>query len=101
MAGERFEFEVAHTLGNARICLKQQAFDVVLLDIELPDGSGWELVPDIRACQPEAKVVILSGADMTNQQHGQVEAVLLKSRLSTDRLVEVISSRIRSSRLLR
>ena len=99
MAGESFTFEAAHTLENARLRLKQQLFDVVLLDIGLPDGSGWELVPDIRACQPEAKVVILSGADMSHQQHDQVEAVLLKSRLSTETLIDGINARIQSSRL--
>ncbi|MGY8776373.1 MAG: response regulator, partial [Spongiibacter sp.] len=74
------------------------AFDVVLLDIGLPDGSGWELVADIRACQPGAKLVILSGADMTQQQHGQVEAVLLKSRLSKETLINGINARIQSFR---
>jgi len=100
MAGESFTFDSAHTLENARNRLKEQAYDVVLLDIGLPDGSGWELVPDIRACQPDAKVVILSGADMTHQQYEQVEAVLLKSRLSADTLLSGINARIQSSRLL-
>lgn len=101
MAGESFMFEAAPTLEIARMHLKRQVFDVVLLDIGLPDGSGWGLVPDIRACQPEAKVVILSGADMSHQQHEQVEAVLLKSRLTTETLIDGINARIRSSRLSR
>lgn len=101
MAGESFTFEAAPTLESARMHLTQKVFDVVLLDIGLPDGSGWGLVPDIRACQPEAKVVILSGADMSHQQHEQVEAVLLKSRLTTETLIDGINARIRSSRLSR
>ncbi|RUR30153.1 response regulator [Vreelandella andesensis] len=99
MAGESFTFEAAHTLEKARTRLKEQSFDVILLDIGLPDGSGWELVPDIRACQPDAKVVILSGVDMTHQQYEQVEAVLLKSQLSADTLLSGINARIQSSRL--
>tara|TARA_R110000796_G_scaffold252147_1_gene385374 strand:- start:1271 stop:4279 length:3009 start_codon:yes stop_codon:yes gene_type:complete len=96
MAGDHFTFEAARTLQEARTRLKQGAFDVVLLDIGLPDGSGWDLIPDIRACQPDAKLVILSGVDMTQQQHGQVEAVLLKSRLSRETLINGINARIES-----
>lgn len=98
MAGDHFTFEVARTLQEARTRLKQGAFDVVLLDIGLPDGSGWDLVDDIRACQPDARLVILSGIDMTQHQHGQVEAVLLKSRLSSETLINGINTRIESIR---
>ncbi|MDN3560825.1 response regulator [Vreelandella neptunia] len=101
MAGDHFSFEAAYTVQEALTRLKQGAFDVVLLDIGLPDGSGWELVADIRACQPGAKLVILSGADMTQQQHGQVEAVLLKSRLSKETLINGINARIQSFRSTR
>lgn len=98
MAGDHFTFEVARTLQEARTRLKQGEFDVVLLDIGLPDGSGWDLVDDIRACQPDARLVILSGIDMTQHQHGQVEAVLLKSRLSRETLINGINTRIESIR---
>ncbi|MDP3534735.1 MAG: response regulator [Halomonas sp.] len=101
MAGESFTFEAAYTLESARSRLKEQAYDVVLLDIGLPDGSGWTLIPEIRASQPEAKIVILSGSDMTHQQYEQVEAVLLKSWLSADTLIDGIKARIRSTRLSR
>lgn len=96
MAGDSFSFEAALTLKDARKRLMQSAFDVVLLDIGLPDGSGWDLVSDIRNYQPEATIVILSGADMSQQQHRQVEAVLLKSRLSRDTLINSISARIKA-----
>ncbi|MCW4148204.1 response regulator [Halomonas sp. 18H] len=99
MAGDHYTFEAARTLQEARTWLQQTTFDVVLLDIGLPDGSGWALVEDIRAWQPDAKVVILSGADMAQQHHDKVEAVLLKSRLSKDALIRGIDARIQSSRL--
>ena len=101
MAGETFEFDLAQTLEEARIKLKQQLFDVVLLDIGLPDGSGWDLLPDIRMSLPEAKVVILSGEDMSAQERDRVEAVMLKSRLSSQELLSGISARIHSSWLKR
>ena len=94
MVGDRFDFKVAHTLKAARSALQQEWFDVVLLDIGLPDGSGWDLLPEIRARQPEAKVVILSGTNLTKQENKMIEAALLKSRLSVQQLLDGISLRI-------
>lgn len=38
----------------------EERFDVVLLDIGLPGGSGIELLPEIRRLRPEARVVMLT-----------------------------------------
>ncbi|WLD57917.1 response regulator [Salinispirillum sp. LH 10-3-1] len=94
MAGDQFDIQLAPTLDEARHQVQDQHFDVILLDIGLPDGSGWDLLPDIRIAQPDAKVVILSGADLSAQDRENVEAVLLKSRLTPEALVDGISVRI-------
>ena len=59
--GFHFRLDCSH----ARDRLHQKHFDVVILDMGLPDGSGWELLSDIRTRLPDARIVILSGADMT------------------------------------
>ena len=43
--------------------LKQQAIDVVLLDVMLPGVSGLEVLRRIKAIRPEARVVIMTGID--------------------------------------
>ncbi|WP_217555660.1 response regulator [Vibrio metschnikovii] len=98
MAGDSARFELASTLAQARLKLQQASFDVLLLDLNLPDGSGWELLSEAKLLQPEIKIVILSGKPVTQHQHDQVEAVLLKSRLSTTTLLEGIHSRIKTYR---
>ncbi|EKO3877707.1 response regulator [Vibrio metschnikovii] len=98
MAGDSARFELASTLEQARLKLQQASFDVLLLDLNLPDGSGWELLSEAKLLQPEIKIVILSGKPVTQHQHDQVEAVLLKSRLSTKTLLEGIHSRIKTYR---
>ncbi len=98
MVGERFDFERATTLHEALERVSRERFDVVILDIGLPDGSGWDLLPDIRARQPEARIVILSGADTTADEARRVEAVLLKSQVSPKELIDALGSRIRSFR---
>ncbi len=96
MVGGRFDFDLATTLGEARARVMLEHFDVVILDLNLPDGSGWDLLPDIRLRQPDARVVILSGTDMTADESRKVEAVLLKSQVSPRELLDALSTRIQS-----
>ena len=49
MAGKQFQFETASTLAEARTRVASQRFDVVILDLGLPDGSGWDLLPEVLA----------------------------------------------------
>jgi two-component system phosphate regulon response regulator PhoB len=40
---------VAATLAEARVALRTQPFDLALVDVSLPDGSGFGVVAEIRA----------------------------------------------------
>jgi diguanylate cyclase (GGDEF)-like protein len=59
------EFEVSHAarLGEALEELDRSGFDVVLLDLSLPDSSGFETVERVRMAVPQMPVVVLSGRD--------------------------------------
>ncbi len=94
MVGGRFDFELASSLREARERLALERFDVIILDVGLPDGSGWELLQEIRARQPEARVVILSGTEMTPDEARKVETVLLKSQVSPRELLDALTRRI-------
>lgn len=98
MVADRFDFELVTTLREALARVAQERFDVVILDLGLPDGSGWDLLPEIRARQPDARVVVLSGADMTQDESCRVEAVLLKSKISPNELLDALSSRIQPTK---
>lgn len=50
------------TLTDGLLQLEQAAFDLVFLDVGLPDGSGLELVRRIRSTPGEPEVVIITGA---------------------------------------
>lgn len=94
MVGDRFDFELDTSLKQARERIALERFDVIILDIGLPDGSGWDLLPEIRSRQPEARVVILSGTDLNAKEAREVESVLLKSQVSPRDLLEALSKRI-------
>jgi DNA-binding response OmpR family regulator len=57
-----FQVSLAYRLGEARDLLKRQPFDLVLLDLGLPDGSGYALCKEIRAAG-DTPIIILSARD--------------------------------------
>ena len=57
-----FQVRLAHRLEVARDLLKRQSFDLVLLDLGLPDGSGFALCKEIRAAG-DTPIIILSARD--------------------------------------
>ena len=54
------EISVADDAESARKIIRSKDFDVVLADIALPDGSGYEIISQVRRKQP-IKAVALTG----------------------------------------
>jgi len=61
-----------HGVGNGADALselRRQSYDIVFLDIHLPDANGIELLQEIDKISPDAVVIIMSGdASDTNRQ---------------------------------
>ena len=51
------------TLKEGTIALRKDEFDVILLDMGLPDGNGMECVEAVQAADSEMPIVVLSGQD--------------------------------------
>jgi two-component system NtrC family response regulator len=61
------EATLAHTLAEAREKLRGRAFDVILLDLHLPDGNGLELLREVTEREDDTAVIILTGnADLNS-----------------------------------
>ena len=71
-----------HTMESARGAFSQLKPAVILLDIQLPDGSGLDLLPDIHRLLPDAEIVVLTTFDdatlVTAAVHLGVSGFLLK-----------------------
>jgi two-component system, NarL family, response regulator DevR len=52
----------AGTLAEARKHAAVVSFDVVVLDLGLPDGNGVDLIADLRRQSPDVAVLILSAS---------------------------------------
>ncbi|AOW14197.1 hypothetical protein LPB72_06235 [Hydrogenophaga crassostreae] len=91
MVGEQYDLELATTMREARARVALERFDVVLLDLTMSNESGWDLLPAIRAQQPDARVVVLSASQTSSEECARVDAVLNKAELSPRMLVEAMS----------
>lgn len=58
-----FVTEVAETLAEMHRCLGAARFDIVLLDLRLPDGNALDAIPRIRATTSAGIIVATSSRD--------------------------------------
>ncbi len=56
-----YQCDMAHDLQTGLHLLEQQTYDVLFLDVRLPDGNGLEILPDIMAMLNPPEVIILTG----------------------------------------
>ncbi|WP_049723753.1 CHASE domain-containing protein [Gilvimarinus polysaccharolyticus] len=96
IATDHMALDLAPTLEDARSLLTQHSYDAVLLDIGLPDGEGWDLIPTIKSEQPDAIIIVLTDTDVSGNAHHDVEAVLMKTRITTKQLIDLIHNRLNS-----
>jgi len=67
-----FRLERVGLLSAALRRLEKEEFDVVLLDLSLPDSQGLDTVVAVRKQSPQVPVVVLTGLD---DEHSSVEAL--------------------------
>ena len=86
VAEEKFTVSVAHTLRDARRQIALQQPDIVLLDLQLPDGNGMDLFSDTELLA-NSEVVLITG-------HASLETSIKALRLgAADYLVKPIALR--------
>lgn len=64
----------AYTLSQARQIWKKETIDLVILDINLPDGSGYDLCRLIKPENPDTLVIFLTANDQESDQIRGYEA---------------------------
>lgn len=83
MARGLVTLEVAPSLSEARRRLQARDYRLVLLDLELGDGSGWDLLPLIGSRRPRPAVVIVSGHTLEASQRARVDGVIAKGEIAS------------------
>ena len=83
----------ARNLKEAKRLLRDREFDLVVLDLMLPDGDGEELLPLLCAPgKPPIPAIIFSAKDPSAADAQCIHATLLKSQTSNETLLSAIRS---------
>jgi DNA-binding NtrC family response regulator len=95
---EGYQVDLAGGIGVAEERLAKHTYDVVLLDVALPDGDGLELLARLRTAGNDSTVLMMSG-------HATIDAAVratklgaldfLEKPLSTDRLLVMLENALR------
>ena len=58
-----FNLDIASDLNQAREIVSTKVYDLILLDVMLPDGNGYEFLKDLRKHDEDTPVIFLSACD--------------------------------------
>lgn len=61
---EGIHIELCTTLAQAQRLVANRTFDLFILDVNLPDGSGLDLLRDVRRSYPGIPVILLTANDL-------------------------------------
>jgi len=56
-----YSAEIAYTGQDALKKVREKSFDLMVLDIFLPDCKGHELIPKFKEARPDTEIVIITG----------------------------------------
>lgn len=62
LKSEDFSVNMAYDLENAEICFKDNEIDLILLDVTLPDGNGYDFCRKIRK-KSDTPIIFLTACD--------------------------------------
>jgi len=84
----------APTLADAKSHLADESFDLVIIDVQLPDGNGLSVLDDI---PPDwnKPVIVLTASEITDADP-RVNLVIIKSKTPESQIVETILAAVRA-----
>lgn len=98
LEGSPFDWMVKTTdrLTRAITILQEERFDLVMMDLSLPDSSGDSTLLTIREAAPELPVIVLSGTSSVESREQLMRlgsrAFLQKGQLVPEKLWETIEA---------
>jgi two-component system OmpR family response regulator len=96
LEGRGFSVEIARTIEAAHNCFRARAFNLVLLDLELPDGRGTEFITSARVRGLIPPVIVMSSRRLSGASSLKEIRYFMPKPLDLDALVTRIDSLVRT-----
>jgi DNA-binding response OmpR family regulator len=74
LQGVGYECHQAGNLADARAGLQEHRLDCILLDLNLPDGNGTELIPEIKLNHTDTGIIIITARQKVEDRIKGLEA---------------------------
>jgi PAS domain S-box-containing protein len=92
--GEKASVTGAASLAEARSAFERETYDLVILDLNLRDGNGAELLSELRTAGSGVPIVVFSAEDADGANVDRLEAFLTKARTPIERLVSIVEREV-------
>lgn len=75
IVNRHFDFDIveADSVEAVKSALKTCKPDYVLLDLCLPDGEGFDVIPALNQVNPEVKILVITAFNHCKEKHRAVE----------------------------
>ena len=90
LVGDQVTVTAASSVADARRLLRTQSFDLLVLDVGLPDASGLGVLPHLVGLNATTPVLVFSAHEPSGALAERVNAALVKSRTSNQQLLDTI-----------
>ena len=100
----RIEVVTAARGGDGLAIARERGFDVAIVDVKLPDASGVDLIPALRAASPFGEVVLITGFASMDTAIGALRSgafAFIPKSFRPEELVSTIEQALKKVRLAR
>lgn len=59
----QFETDYALTVKEARLKITTSSYDLILIDLNLPDGTGYDIMDFLKESDSDSKIIVISAYD--------------------------------------
>jgi len=95
---QRYEPEVAPTAGALLDKLKATAYDLILLDVRLPDMDGLDAIPRCRELAPDTPIIVMTAHGTRQTAMDAGFAAVLRDAVTARDLAQVLRQAVANIR---
>lgn len=94
---DKMKLEVAATGGEALKAIEKEDFDCMIMDLNLPDMSGFDLLQKIGEDKdrPAPPIIVYTGRDLTRDEEARLrrysQSIIIKGARSPERLLDEVT----------